>query len=462
MTTQNIADPRPIPGAIDGLGWIVTEAPPIGSTEGSTNLDDRTMRVLHREDHAARWVAVHEMGHARWTPRKSNPGRIAKANAPATVLDVQLVEDCRILTLLRDAGLGAIPRDGAERIAARAQEWFEHIKGPEPKPEKLLAPYAMLCLQSMALGFGKNDARLDNTECGLEVKALRGQLCRLTIAEANAAGRSADRDLHVLSDVLDRAQSIAQATALMLRPKRRPPARQGRFPFRLVGPAAAYFRRRLNAVTELPPGHEGVSRPLRTGDQSLNWGTLDSMPPLPMTEHATATAAQRRKLAVPVGSRLGSIRRALTDGRCYRRTVQRAAKGGTILVDTSGSMNLEASDVHAVLAKLPAATVAIYSGRNDGGVISVIAKGGRCASSAAIEQRIRDVGMGNIVDGPALRWLAAQSEPRIWVCDGVVTGCGDDAAAHLDEEAMAIAVRGRIERCTDMHALMVHITEASR
>jgi len=243
MTTQNIADPRPIPGAIDGLGWIVTEAPPIGSTEGSTNLDDRTMRVLHREDHAARWVAVHEMGHARWTPRKSNPGRIAKANAPATVLDVQLVEDCRILTLLRDAGLGAIPRDGAERIAARAQEWFEHIKGPEPKPEKLLAPYAMLCLQSMALGFGKNDARLDNTECGLEVKALRGQLCRLTIAEANAAGRSADRDLHVLSDVLDRAQSIAQATALMLRPKRRPPARQGRFPFRLVGPAAAYFRR---------------------------------------------------------------------------------------------------------------------------------------------------------------------------------------------------------------------------
>ena len=95
-------------------------------------------------------------------------------------------------------------------------------------------------------------------------------------------------------------------------------------------------------------------------------------------------------------------------------------------------------------------------------MISVIAKGGRCASSAAIEQRIKDVGIGNIVDGPALRWLAAQPEPRVWVCDGVVTGCGDAAAAHLDEEAMAIAVRGRIERCADMQSLLVHITEASR
>lgn len=464
--THRAADPRPIPGAIDGLPWTVTEGAPIGHVDGTTDLSGRTMRVLHRSAYAARWVAQHELGHARWTPRASDPRKVAKANPPASENDVQIMEDCRILSLLRDAGLAQIPRHTAEEIAAHALEWFERadaMPGTPFRSQILLAPYAMLALQSLAVPTVGSPS-LDLTPCGQEVKLLRHHLTRLAKDSAEAAGRDADGDVDALHSVLNHALDIATSAASMLRPKRRPGSGRVRLPFRAVGPAAAYFRRRLTDAQDIPPGEQfGVGRCRRGHSPSATWGKLVALPALPMTEHAAATAAQRRTLAVPAGSRLGQIRRSLTDGRCYKRNVQRQAKGGTVLIDTSGSMHLEPEQVHAVLAALPAATVAIYSGAHDRGTVSIIAKGGKCASAQAIKRRIADVGGGNIIDGPALRWLATQAEPRLWVCDGIVTGCGDAAAAHLDDEAGAIVARARITRCEDMGALRAHISkEAAR
>lgn len=460
------ADPRPIPGAIDGQRWTVTEGAPIGRIDGRTSLSDRTMHVLHRSAHAARWVAQHELGHARWTPRASDPRKVAKANAPATEQDVQIIEDCRVLSLLRDAGLAQIPRHSAAEIEAYAAQWIDRATQDDgaPRPQALLTPYCMHALQSLALPT-VGPASLDLTPCGQEVKLLRHHLTRLTIAAAEAAGRDINADVEALHAVLNHALAIAADTAAMLRPARRPASGRGRLPFRLVGPAAAYLRRRLTDAQDIPPGQRGngSGRPSKRGNPALTWGRLETLPALPMTEHALATAAQRRTLAVPAGSRLGQIRRSLTDGRCYRRTVTRAAKGGTVLIDTSGSMDLEPEQVHAVLAVLPAATVAVYSGKAAAGSVSVIAKDGKCASAAAIKRRISDVGPGNIIDGPALRWLAAQAEPRLWVCDGIVTGCHDAAAAHLDDEAAAIAARAGIVRLDDMSALRTHISkEATR
>jgi hypothetical protein len=377
---------------------------------------------------------------------------------------VQIVEDCRVLSLLRDAGLAQIPRHSAAEIEANAEQWFDRATQDDgaPRPQALLAPYAMHALQSLAVPL-VGPASLDLTPCGNEAKLLRHHLTRLTIAAAEAAGRDADADVGALHAVLNHALEIATSAASMLRPKRRPGSGRVRLPFRLVGPAAAYFRKRLTDAQDIPPGERFGCGRSRGNRQNVTWGKLETMPALPMTEHAAATAAQRRTLAVPAGSRLGAIRRSLTDGRCYRRNVTRAAKGGTVLIDTSGSMNLEPEQVHAVLAALPAATVAIYSGAHDKGTVSVIAKDGKCASAAAIKRRIAEVGGGNIIDGPALRWLAAQAEPRLWVCDGIVTGCHDAAAAHLDDEAGAIVARHRITRCEDMSTLRAYVqTEAAR
>ena len=56
------------------------------------------------------------------------------------------------------------------------------------------------------------------------------------------------------------------------------------------------------------------------------------------------------------------------------------------------------------------------------------------------------IGFGNVVDGPALQWLCKQPEPRIWICDGRVTGFGDRMSPILVREAMELAKREKITR----------------
>lgn len=78
--------------------------------------------------------------------------------------------------------------------------------------------------------------------------------------------------------------------------------------------------------------------------------------------------------------------------------------------------------MNRVIAGAPHATlVAIYSGRDDHGELRIVVRDGYHAS---VDQLTR-FGTGNIVDLPALQWLATQRGPRIWISDGGVTGCND-------------------------------------
>jgi hypothetical protein len=55
-------------------------------------------------------------------------------------------------------------------------------------------------------------------------------------------------------------------------------------------------------------------------------------------------------------------------------------------------------------------------------------------------------GSGNVVDGPALQWLARQKAPRVWVSDGGVTGMNDQTAVNLQIEAERIVAMAHIKR----------------
>ena len=56
------------------------------------------------------------------------------------------------------------------------------------------------------------------------------------------------------------------------------------------------------------------------------------------------------------------------------------------------------------------------------------------------------IGNGNIVDGPALRWLSNQQQPRLWISDGYVSGKQDRASVDLGAEAQVICNRADIRR----------------
>ena len=70
-------------------------------------------------------------------------------------------------------------------------------------------------------------------------------------------------------------------------------------------------------------------------------------------------------------------------------------------------------------------------------------------------------GSGNIVDGPALEWLASQAEPRFWISDGSVTGVDDVEYAVLSAEALRVQMTGRVRRLDNLGAATEHFSHLS-
>lgn len=473
---KTTTDPRPVPGAIDGLPWQVTISPPVKfapgrRATGTTSFEAHAMTVPSPEDlsaDSARWVALHELAHARWTPPNIQPAKVARKHAPAKEVDVQVIEDLRVNSMLARAGLSQqVRRETDASIADTALDWSKAYAEPRLHP-RLLEAVACGWIQSAALPRGASQARLDVTKTGEDFRlALRlalGATSTRYLSHTGDGPKPPDPD--GLRELFELGARIGAECSEILagRTGRRRFRHSADIPFKCVGPAAAHLRRCLDAAKEglnkdAPPG--GL-RPKARHNPAAEWGTLDTLPPLALSEKSPALHQIRRRISTPAGSRIGSLRRLLTDGRIFRRTVPKPGKGGTVLIDTSGSMSLEASDVHAVLAMLPAATVAIYSGRANHGAVSIIAKDGKCASAPDIRRRISEVGGGNIVDGPALAWLGQQAEPRHWVCDGLVTGCSDTQGTHLTLEAEALRRRGRIRRHDSLRDLTQTLKEGSR
>lgn len=129
------------------------------------------------------------------------------------------------------------------------------------------------------------------------------------------------------------------------------------------------------------------------------------------------------------------------DQAVFRRITR--VSGGSVLIDTSGSMSLDAAAIDRILLAATGATlIAIYSGREDHGELRVIARDDRRADP----KDLVPYGKGNIVDEPALQWLAKQAEPRLWVSDGGVTGVGDTPAHGLKARCDELVRRARIRR----------------
>lgn len=150
------------------------------------------------------------------------------------------------------------------------------------------------------------------------------------------------------------------------------------------------------------------------------------------------------------------VHRGLVDGRVFRRAVR--SLGGTVLIDTSGSMSLSAENVDAILvAARSAVKIAMYSGKGDVGELRVIASKGR---RAAVDD-LAPFGSGNIVDLPALEWLARERGPRVWISDGGVTGIDDVPSGELQRRCTSLCARSKVERVRDV-ATAVEVLEKRR
>ena len=148
--------------------------------------------------------------------------------------------------------------------------------------------------------------------------------------------------------------------------------------------------------------------------------------------------AKERKISVkysPDGVHLSPSRyvAAIVSGDSHglfsRRVRQKP--GGTVLIDASGSMGVNATNLTQLLKLVPTATVAYYSGK-DGratGTLAIYAHGGLRYSGQLPPETIMG---GNAIDLPAVRWLLKQPKPWHLVSDlGFLGGVlGSEYVAH--------------------------------
>ncbi len=179
-----------------------------------------------------------------------------------------------------------------------------------------------------------------------------------------------------------------------------------------------------NTNTPWTPG--GLRPPPPTEETALNysldvteniWGEM-TVQLAPLQRNFKALV-KRPGAAAPEGPSPRHLHRWFGDKQLFVR--QGLRRGGTLLIDISGSMGWAWNDTLALIEATPAMTIALYSGLEDCGHLTIIAKDGRLVAKD-FNPASMGHGGGNTVDGPALAWLARQPRPRVWFSDGQVHG----------------------------------------
>jgi hypothetical protein len=196
------------------------------------------------------------------------------------------------------------------------------------------------------------------------------------------------------------------------------------------------FRRSLEAGGRRPP--TGVFAPL-VADLALAR--------VPREQRARG----RRSSPVTSGTTLRYPGRLLTDER--RRAFSRpvARRGGIVIVDQSGSMDLQPESLHALVRSAPQALVIGYSHRpGDRGLTP------NCwvlCDRSTVATSYPSGNVGNGVDGPVLRWALSRRrarEPVIWVSDGQVTDSNDHPSEALTSFCADLVRAHRIRLARDL------------
>jgi hypothetical protein len=388
MTTSS-----PLPEAIDGKKWVV------GEGTGMCNTVDREMLVPLGGSSADRFVRNHEMGHARITPR-ANPG-IQCRKFGISIEALQVCEDLRVHHYLGHVGV--------DRCGGLTNQEMELVLSKRLHDDRKIAAALVASLHT-----GDWD-----------------RACSVLVEKIGAPR---------LNTFLENVRLIDRRL------------RGGRGIFRPIGmrnctvPAARLFDALYPEKTGDDPSttHQIPLKDFRMRDKprQVKWGTM-TVRELALEHTRRSPAVMKSRSYRDEGAILGAVHRLPVDGRIFTKT--RLHRGGTVLIDGSGSMSLSLQDLDRIIATAPAATIALYCGIGKRGGLTVIARKGRVVNPEGLSLA-RSPGFGNVVDGPALQWLSQQPAPRLWVSDGHVTGAGDRSSIDLAVEAQLICRKAGIRR----------------
>lgn len=394
--------------------WTIHE----GSTmrgEASCNLQERVLEVPLTSSEQARVVRAHELMHARVSPRADYLLRCLDEVSPRAL---ECAEELRVNTLIGRLGFDlATLSDGTEKLGARrlaeSGQWGE-----------------ALCFLMAVLGTGAERDFFNGIRQGAAswlpaLRHLRKRALEIFSLDTRVLGATHLDDAGLPRGYADStlvlARVLTQSTA----------ARVPTNPEELRA-----FRRSLEVGGRRPP--TGVFAALVI-DETL------------IREGSPRGRRERTWRAATTGTALRYPGRLLTDDqrRAFAQHVPR--HGGVVVVDQSGSMDIESDALRALVREAPHAVVIGYSHRpGDRGTTAnawILCQRGRLAP------RSPSGNVGNGVDGPVLRWAASlrrAGEPFVWVTDGQVTDSHDYPDANLTRHCAELVRRYRIRLVRDL------------
>jgi hypothetical protein len=402
--------------------WTVKE----GSTmrgSASCNLTDRILEVPFGPGEQARVVRAHELMHARVSPYAHH---LLRALDEVASRALECAEELRVNTLLDRLGFDlSVLCDGTEKIGARrlASEgsWAEAV-----------------CFMLAVLGTGAEreffaGIRQGNSSWTTPLRAVRKQtlaiLNQSTASLASTALNDSDLPSGYASSTLPIARMVTNVLA-------------ARVP--VTAQELRSFRRSLEVGGRRSP--TGVFAPLVFDDSLARLSRA-------------GTGPRRRSRPSTSGTVMRYPSRLLTDHRRRAFSRNAACRGGIVVVDQSGSMDVDPDSLHALVRAAPHALVVGYSHRpGDRGSTP------NCwvlCDRASVASSYPSGNVGNGVDGAVLCWALGQrraNEPVVWVTDGQVTDSHDHPDDALAAACARLVRRHRIRLARDL----VEATKALR
>jgi len=395
-----------------------------------TDFTSHVLRVPFHDTPEARLVRAHELVHAKVSPTEdTETTRLMVSEFGARTLEC--AEEYRVNTLVDRAGFDtALLSDGSE---GKSGDMMSREDTREAWRE--LVNFAAACAgtgaqKPLIAGVKKNNP---------EWAKLLSQMCRDLAKRANGISTEKLASTEIIDDTPEGYARYTRDFARVIAN------------YAGADPDADMVNKALARAS-----NPGSRRPATGEWAALVWGKTE-----PDVTSQKQDKLGRKKVASVSGRRLAYPSRLLTDPE--RRIFARASvgRGGVIVIDMSGSMDVSAEQIEALLKALPSATIVGYSHKpgNLGGMANawVLAKGGKRA--AVLPQG----NVGNGCDYPIIQWATREriaSEPVVWVCDGQTTDSNDHPLVTAD--LVKLVVRHKVHMVSDVDSLIGELRAGGR
>jgi hypothetical protein len=368
-----------------------------------TNHTTRAMRVPLSDTPMARVVRAHEMAHARVSPVTATSTTVALQEEFGNRV-VECVEEIRVNTLIARLGFDLeLLHDGSEKpgglqlaTAGGRESWNEAVAFTAA----LVGSPAALKDFHAGIRKGSVDWARGLARMARELHKVVEQIGTREMADTTPTEDGTPRGFEITTTALGRI-------------------------------VAAYCESALGHGAELTPDlARALTRAGQAGARRAptgRWADLVVLD-LPLTERVQSSSVLgRTSHPYAQGTRVAYPGNALRDPmrRVFRGPL--SAPGGVVVIDQSGSMDMDGEKLSELLAASPSLTVIGYSHRpGSQGVPNawMLARGGYRV--AAGNEPAGNVGNG--VDLPVLEWankMRRGAEPLVWVCDGQTTDSAD-------------------------------------